>query len=300
MALLDKKVNSKYIINNYIMKSSIISILLFLQVTIVSAQKDFSFVFLPDLHLRSDSAVLATFEKTVLQVNSLHPDFVITGGDMIYTAKNVNDMKAKILFDLMDSEFKKFDMPVYLTKGNHEIVGVLAESGIDSTNPNYGNRMYEQRYGNRYKTFMHSDWKFFLLDGIKIVEKVRNYSEEVDSIQINWIKKELSLTDRSTPIVVIIHPPFINPEAILSSGRPVMSKKMEEVLNLFKGYNLKIVLFGHNHTYMNLYLHGVHYIEGGSTSDGTPPFDDGFLFIRIKNGVEDIQFIHPSGSKLNR
>jgi 3',5'-cyclic-AMP phosphodiesterase len=277
-------------------KITLLSLFLLLQIGTLVAQKDFSFVFLPDLHLMPDSAVLSKFDRLAEQLNNLHPDFVITGGDMIYTAKNVDDKKAKVLFDLMDAELKKLNMPLYLTKGNHEVVGVLAESGIDITNPYYGNRMYEQRYGNRYKTFMHSDWKFFLLDGIKIVEKARNYGQGVDSVQIEWIKSELKSTDKRTPIVIVMHPPFISPEAILSSIGPVMSKNSEDVLRLFKDYNLRIVLEGHNHTYMNLYLHGIHYIEGGSTAFGTPAFDDGFIFVKVKNNTEDIQFIPTAGS----
>lgn len=281
------------------MKRVTLCLILILQIALVFAQKDFSFIFLPDLHLRPDPNVEASFDIVARQVNNLHPDFIITGGDMIYTAKNVDDKKAKVLFDLMDTELKKFNMPVYLTKGNHEVVGVLAESGIDSSNPFWGNRMYEQRYGNRYKSFMNSGWKFFLLDGIKIVEKVRNYSENVDSVQMEWIKKELQSTDKSAPIVLVMHPPFINPEAILSSRSRVMSKNSEDVLSLFKGYNLKIVLFGHNHTYMNLYLHGIYYIEGGSTTYGTPPLEDGFLLVKVKNNIEDIQFIHTDRSSKN-
>lgn len=281
------------------MKRGILCLVLILQIALVFAQKDFSFVFLPDLHLLPDPKVEEGFDMLAKQVNNIHPDFIITGGDMIYTAKNVDDKKAKVLFDLMDTELKKFNMPVYLTKGNHEIVGVLAESGIDSSNPWWGNRMFEQRYGNRYKSFIHSGWKFFLLDGIRIVEKARDYAQNVDAVQIEWIKRELQSTDKSTPIVIVMHPPFISPEAILSSKERVMSKNSEDVLNLFKGYNLKIVLFGHNHTYMNLYLHGIHYIEGGSASYGTPRFDDGFLLVKVKNNIEDIQFIHTDRNSKN-
>ena len=281
------------------MKRGILCLVLILQIALVFAQKDFSFVFLPDLHLLPDPKVEEGFDRLAKQVNNIHPDFIITGGDMIYTAKNVDDKKAKVLFDLMDTELKKFNMPVYLTKGNHEIVGVLAESGIDSSNPWWGNRMFEQRYGNRYKSFIHSGWKFFLLDGIRIVEKARDYAQNVDAVQIEWIKRELQSTDKSTPIVIVMHPPFISPEAILSSKERVMSKNSEDVLNLFKGYNLKIVLFGHNHTYMNLYLHGIHYIEGGSASYGTPRFDDGFLLVKVKNNIEDIQFIHTDRNSKN-
>jgi Icc protein len=281
------------------MNRVILCLIFILLISSTFAQKDFSFIFLPDLHLRPDPKAEGSFDILTKQVNYINPDFIITGGDMIYTAKNVDDKKAKVLFDFMDTELKKFKMPVYLTKGNHEVVGVLSESGIDSSNSYWGNRMFEQRYGSRYKTFMHSDWKFFLLDGIRIVEKARNYMENVDSVQMEWIKKELQSTDKSTPIVIVMHPPFISPEAILSSGGRVMSKNSEDVLSLFKGYNLKIVLFGHNHTYMNLYLHGIHYIEGGSASFGTPSFDNGFLLVKIQNNVEEIQFIHTDSNSKN-
>ena len=122
---------------------------MFLQTILISCQDNFSFVFLPDIHLQPDSAVVAGFENMVSQVNKLHPDFVLTGGDMIYTAKNVNNEKAGKLFDLMDSEFKRFRMPVHFTMGNHDTVGITAESGIDDTNPMWGKRMYESRYGSR-------------------------------------------------------------------------------------------------------------------------------------------------------
>jgi predicted MPP superfamily phosphohydrolase len=257
----------------------------------VSAQKNFSFVFLPDLHLQPDSVIIASFERLTKQVNKLHPDFVLTGGDMIYTAKNVNDKKAEVLFDLMDKEFRRFKMPVFMTMGNHEQVGITQESGIDKTNPNWGKKMYEKRYLKRYYTFNYGDWKFFVLDGIKILEKEKDYTQGVDSIQIKWIRNELQSTNKNTPIVVSIHTPLINPHALTSSQSSDMSANSEAVLNLFKGYNLRIVLEGHTHIYMNLYLQGIYYVSGGSTSYGTENFDDGFVMIKVRNNTENLKFI---------
>ncbi len=151
-------------------------LILLFQVTLLSGQKNFSFVFLPDIHLNADSSVMADFEQLVKQINKLHPDFVLTGGDMIYTAKNVNDKKAELLFNLMDKEFGSFSMPVYKTMGNHENVGITVESGIDKTNPNWGKQMYEKRYGKRYFSFIYNGWKFLVLDGIKILDKEKNYT----------------------------------------------------------------------------------------------------------------------------
>ncbi len=270
--------------------------ILFFQLTFLFAQKNFSFVYLPDIHLQPDSAVLAGFEHITEQVNRLHPDFVLTGGDMIFTAKSVNDKKAEILFDLMDREFKKFKMPVYLTMGNHENVGITAESGIDSTNAMWGKKMFESRYTKRYYTFKYNGWKFFILDGIKILEREKNYTQGVDSVQMEWIRRELVSTDKSVPVVISIHTPLINPHAIASSDSQALSANSAAILNLFRDYNLKMVLEGHTHLFMDLFFKGVSYISGGSTSYGTDPGDNGFLLVKIRNGVDHREFIKTSGA----
>jgi 3',5'-cyclic-AMP phosphodiesterase len=278
-------------------KRPLLIIFLVLQTALISAQKDFSFVYLPDLHLRPDSLVIGNFERLASQINRIHPDFVLTGGDMIYTAKNVNDDKAKILFDLMDKEFRLFKMPVHMTMGNHENVGITVESGIDSTNANWGKKMYIKRYNDRYYTFIFNGWKFFVLDGVKILVQQKNYTEGVDSVQIEWIKKELMATDKMMPIVISIHPPLVNPEGITNPASRVISSNGSTILSLFKDYNLKTVLEGHTHRYMFLYVNGIYYISGGSSSYGTDPFDFGFIKVDIKDNIENIKFLKVDGSK---
>ena len=275
----------------YFLKRIILSLVFLLQITLLFAQKNFSFVFLPDLHLRPDSSVLATFDRVSGQINRLKPSFALTGGDMIYTAKSVDDKKAEILFDLMDSQLKKLKMPVFLTMGNHETVGITAESGIDSSNPMWGERMYEKRYNESYYTFNYSGWKFFILDGIRIREKEKDYTSGVDPEQIEWLKSELSSTDINTPIVLVIHTPLINPHAISDSNADALSRNSEDVLDLFSKHDLRIVLQGHNHIYMNLFINGIHYISGGSSAYGTRPEDNGFILVKIKKSAEKITFI---------
>jgi UDP-2,3-diacylglucosamine pyrophosphatase LpxH len=258
---------------------------------ILFGQNDFTFAYLPDLHLRPDSAVIEKFERLSLKLNALHPDFVLTGGDMIYTAKNVDDKKASLLFDLMDRELKLLNMPIYLTMGNHEVVGITEESGIDKSNPMWGKRMYEKRYTSRYYSMNYQGWKFLILDGIEILEKEKNYTRGVDSVQIDWIKGELMKTHIDTPIIISIHTPLINPNAMRNSKDQALSVNSEAVLNLFNDHNLRMVLQGHNHIYMNLHINDVHYISGGSTMYGIGPMQDGFFLIKVKNGVEEIDFI---------
>lgn len=179
------------------------SLFLLIQLTLLIGQNDFSFAYLSDLHLRTDSAVIESYERFTSKLNALQPDFVLTGGDMIYTAKNVDQNKASLLFDLMDEEFKLLKMPIYLTMGNHETV--------------WGKRMYENRYTNRYYSLNYEGWIFFILDGIEILEKEKDFTLGVDSVQIHWIKDELSKTHKDSPIIVSIHTPLINPHAMRNS-----------------------------------------------------------------------------------
>jgi UDP-2,3-diacylglucosamine pyrophosphatase LpxH len=275
------------------MKKLLLCLLFILNLAIAGAQKDFTFIFLPDLHLNNESGSRDNFEKVASQINALHPDFILTGGDMIYTAKSVNDEKAEALFSLMDIELKMFKSPVYLTMGNHETVGITKESGINSSNPMWGKRMYEKRYNERYYAFTFSGWKFFVLDGIEIREKEKDYTQGVDKEQLEWIQKELSTTDIKMPVVISMHTPLINPHAMTEPGINAVSANSGEVLKSFRNHNLRIVLMGHTHLYMNLYVDGIHYISGGSAGYSTDadPFDKGFACVRVRNNIEEIEFI---------
>lgn len=267
------------------------SFILFLKISFVFAQGNFSFVYLPDIHLCPDSAVIENFHQLTGQINRLHPDFVLTGGDMIYTAKNVDDLKASLLFDLMDKEFMRFRMPVYFTPGNHEHVGITAGSGIDKNNPMWGKRMFESRYGKSYYTFTISGWKFFIIDGIRILESEKNYTQGVDSLQMLWISEELGRTDNKTPLIISIHTPLVDPHLVISSSSAPVSNNSKKVLDLFINHNLKIVLEGHNHLYMSLFKNGVNYVSGGSTAYGSDILDYGFILAKIKKDILKLQFI---------
>lgn len=274
------------------MKKIYLMLFLTIQAALLWSQKDFSFIFLPDLHLQPDPSVNQCFDKVAQRVNALKPDFILTGGDMIYTAKNGDEINADMLFDLMDRKMKMFAYPVYLTMGNHETVGITKESSLDSSNPAWGKKMYEKRYNRRYYAFSFSGWKFFVLDGIKIREKDKDYTSGVDKEQIDWIKNELSKTAKNTPVVISIHTPLVNPKAMSDSDSEAISDNAEDVLKLFREHDLRIVLQGHNHIYMNLYINGVYYISGGSAAcDTEDPDDRGFLMVRVVNGKEQVEFI---------
>ena len=275
------------------MKKILFSIFLLFQFGLLLGQNNFSFIFLPDTHLQPDSIIVANFDSVVAKINALKPDFVITGGDMIYSALNADEQKAKILYDLMKTKFHKLNSPVYYTIGNHEIVGIYPKSGINSSNALWGKGMYEHNIGRTYKSFIYSNWKFFLLDGIIINEELGKYTEGIDSLQMDWIQNELLSTDKNTPVVIVTHTPLVNPKKILSSIEPPVSINSQKILNLFDNYNLKLVLQGHNHMYMNLLVDNMRIVSGGRTfpKNNTNPNNFGFVLVEVKNNNADVIFI---------
>src|SRR4030066_480899 len=214
---------------------------------------DFSFFFCTDIHLQQERNAVKGFTQAIDTINKLQPAFVITGGDLIMDALGQSYERADSLYDLYQEMLTKFEMPIHNTIGNHEIYGIYKKSGADTTNPEYGEKMFEKRLGKSYYSFDYDDWKFMVLNSIEDTKKSK-YMGLFDNNHIDWIKEELAKTDSKTPIVISTHIPFITAFAQKYSGSTIANDSSlvvvnaKEVIDLFKGYNLKLVLQGHLHT----------------------------------------------------
>ena len=61
----------------------IITILFFTSCSSRKNEESFSFVFMTDVHLMPEENAPEGFRKAIEKINSLKPDFVISGGDQI-------------------------------------------------------------------------------------------------------------------------------------------------------------------------------------------------------------------------
>jgi len=261
----------------------------------------FTFVFCTDIHVQPERNAIQGFTQAIDTINKLQPAFVITGGDLVFDVLGQTYERADSLYNLYQDVINKFEMPVHNTMGNHEIYGIYKKSGADSLHPEYGEKMFEKRLGKSYYSFEHGSWKFMILNSIEDTKRDK-YIGLVDEKQIEWIKNELAATDSSTPIVISTHIPFITAfmqkysgsTAANDSGLVVVNSK--EVLDLFKGYNLKLVLQGHLHTVEDIFIDGIHFITGGAVSAAwwTGPhkgFEEGFMLITMKGEDFDWKYV---------
>ncbi|MBK9389704.1 MAG: metallophosphoesterase [Bacteroidetes bacterium] len=265
------------------------------------AGESFTFAFMTDVHLTYERNAVPGFNQAIKTVNELKPDFVIMGGDLIMDALGQRYSMADSLYNLYNETVKGFKMPVFNTMGNHEIYGIFSKSGADPLNPEYGEKMFEKRIGDSYKSFMHKGWKFMILNSIEDTGKDR-YIGKIDDAQIEWIKKELGSTDKKVPIVISTHIPFITANTQKYVGTTVASDSSsviyngKEVLDLFNGYNLKLVLQGHLHSLEDIYIDGIHFITGGAVSSGwwngpTKGLEEGYVLITAANNEISWKYI---------
>ena len=289
--------------------TSVIPAILFVTIVMivsVSCRKkekvpQFSFAFISDIHLQPENNAVRGFLQAIDSLNDLKPEFVITGGDMIMDALGQRHSKADSLYDLYQETVKALKMPVYSTMGNHEIYGIYSRSGADKNDPDYGEKMFENKFGKSYYSFEHKGWKFMILNSIEDTGK-DGYVGLIDAKQTEWIKEEIQKTDPSTPIVLSTHIPFITVETQKYEGTTIANDSSlviyngKEILDLFRGHNLKLVLQGHLHIYEDIFIDGIHFITGGAIAAGwwKGPYlghEEGFMLIKVKGDDFTSEFV---------
>jgi len=212
-----------------------------------SSENAFEFAFVTDIHLKPEMNAPKGFQMAIDKVNELNPDFVITGGDLVYDVMRGNYDRSESLFNLYKDMIKGFAMPVYNCIGNHDLFGIYEESPEDENHADYKYGMWERHFGKSYYSFDHKDWHFITLNSLDVTENKR-YKSVFHKEQLQWLAQDLGKVNKSTPIVITTHIPMMSTYSQLnrSEGSRTVSNAFE-VFKLLEGYNLKLVLQGHIH-----------------------------------------------------
>lgn len=253
----------------------------------------FQFAFLTDIHIKPESGAPKAFSIAIDSVNRLNPDFVLTGGDLVFDVMRGNQKRSDSLFNLYKKLSAGFKMPVYNCIGNHELFGIYEESDVDSTHPDYKWGMYERHLGKSWYSFTHKGWKFFVLNSIDVNNK-KEYRGVIGQEQMKWIKEELAKTDTSMPIVITVHIPlmstfhqFYPPSGNGRSPEGIFISNRKEVFEAFSKHNLRLILQGHLHWQEDIQVFGkTRIITGGAVSGfswkGKRYTEEGFMLFSIQ------------------
>jgi len=286
--------------SGYLRVSIVLLIILFISYNTVGCQKtkskeSFDFVFMSDIHIHNQQGADDGFRMAIDKINDIDPDFVISGGDLVMDALGVSYDSSMKQFDLYNNLTSGLEAPLYNTIGNHDIFGIYEESGIKPDHPEYEKQIYKNRisYGNTYYSYNFKNWHFIILDVIGITDD-NKYFGIVDSLQIEWLKKDLNNIDKDTPITIVGHIPFVTfADQVLEKYPAELTQSLvvtnaHEILKLFEGYNLKLVLQGHLHLVEEMIFKDIHFITGGAVSGNkwkgqSHGFEEGFLLFEVEN-----------------
>ncbi len=230
-----------------------------------SNQDSFTFAFLTDIHIKPELNAPKGFQMAIDKVNELKPDFVLTGGDLVYDAMRGNYEKCEALFSLYKEMSRGFNMPVYNCVGNHDLFGIYEESPESDDHPDYKYGMWERHFGDTYYSFDHKGWHFITLNSLDVTDNKR-YKSVFHDAQLQWLEADLKKVDKSTPIVLTTHIPMIctRLQLIGKEGRPNVSNA-SEVFTLTEAHNLRLVLQGHIHwKEFGMVNDRFHFLTGGS------------------------------------
>lgn len=296
-----------YIENSTIMKHATTILLIFLSLLLSSSGKaqepgTFTFVFLTDIHVQPEKQADQGFLKAIGAVNALNPDFVITGGDLIMDALGQTRERADSLYRLYLDLALDFNMPVYHTPGNHEHFAYYMKDEITPDDPDYGDGMYKRYLGRTHYSFNHKGWHFIVLNSVMETED-RGYRGGVSQDQLVWLENDLSAVSDDMPIALSVHIPLLSVQTQLRSGNLTAHREgsvinnSQEVLQLFEGKNLRLVLQGHLHALEEINLNNqVRFITAGAVSANWWNGDlrglqEGFLKVQVTGQDFDWEYV---------
>jgi 3',5'-cyclic AMP phosphodiesterase CpdA len=241
-----------------------------------SPRTTFRFVHLTDIHVQPELGAERGFRKCIAHVNELRPrpDFVVTGGDLVMDCLKVDKSRIASLWRMYDDCCRDFDMPVYNTIGNHDIVGWADDSPVAPSDFDYGKKLFADRagQGRTYSSFDFGRWHFVLLDSIGQKPGSRDYFPMIDDEQIAWLKDDLSTVGAGKPIVFVTHVPFYTAYMQMALGPNSLPGEKSMVSNAYTlrkdllKHDLRLVLQGHVHVRERIDYGKISYIQSGAVS----------------------------------
>lgn len=197
--------------------------------------------------------------------------------DAIIISGDLSDDNSAWTYKYIDCCFSKLNIPTYCCAGNHDskeqMVNILSFIKVEPI-------------------IFIGDWKILFVDST-IKGKGKGY---VDEKELSFLKKEISEYNKNI-IVVLHHPP------ILSGGwfnKKVLINHNELNKILTTSKNVRLVLYGHIHSFTQEELNGIIYHSTSSTyyayDKDLPQYtkasgEEGFSIISIKEESIFIEYI---------
>lgn len=171
------------------------------------SQDNFKILYFGDMHLAqrtNDIGQFKTFTNDVATYKSAHSGekiYAITLGDMTWDQYWKNGFTLNSYVKTLNDNMK--DLTVYHTIGNHDHDPKSIASNFDATNP------FMADVAPVWYSFNIGKVHFVVMDNIDCSPydgiKDRPYTQGFYGVQHDWLEKDLSYVDKSTPVYIMSH-----------------------------------------------------------------------------------------------
>lgn len=136
--------------------------------------------------------------KLVSILETISPDFIVCNGDMGASIKDIDDETATRWATKVRDYLTVGDIPVYYSVGNHE-TNKKKEDPYD---------IFHNAYGPEYYSFNSCGTHYIVLNTHNVVDG--SFIYEIDSVQLEWLKRDIESVALNTRIIVFSHEPIFN------------------------------------------------------------------------------------------
>ena len=210
----------------------------------------------------------ALFERTVQMINKLSPDFVVVTGDMVN--KPGDSLQLAVYFNGISKI--EDEIPVYHIPGNHDI----------KESSELSRQAYIDRFGYDRFSFTKQGHSFIGINTCPI--KAGDMKTEQE--QFEWLEKELEKAGDPRNRIIFTHCPIVvkdidEEDEYMNFPKEIRKKYMD----LFRKYNVSLVLSGHLHNNASCTADGIELITSGPCGKPLGTGVSGITIVNIEKGV---------------
>lgn len=249
-----------------------------------SSNEKFTFAFFTDVHLHQGNSGDGDngLRKALVDAQQRNVDFILFGGDSVDVDHLQKDEKtADEMYTHLKNILSECPLLTYFTMGNHDRF-YYTNGEPDKT----GFKMFEKHMGPSHRSFDHKGVHFVILNSMDLDE---NGSCCVGPEQLEWLRSDLEKAGKETPVVVSLHIPCLSLYYPVVEGNFKgydMITNTKQVVDLLRGYNVKVVLQGHQHIYEEIKERHMWFVTGGGISAswwGGPLMEteEGYMLIHV-------------------
>lgn len=217
------------------------------------SQDNFTLLTFGDMHLANRTGDLEQFKAFTKEVS----DLVRSSGDKLIYAVTLGDMTWEIYW-----YSRNFGLTEYIKTLNDQIEGLQifqCMGNHDNDYKAYSDWEASSKYANEiaptYYSFNIGKIHFVVLDNIDCSDfdgtTARKYKGHVTAEQLNWLRKNLSYVDKSTPIVIMKHIHVFYPTSTTSFKIGHDEENTKALFNILDGYKTRFIT-AHTHTMHNV------------------------------------------------